>query len=144
GIEIWGPDGTLMSVCDAVETWNDCSYVVRVRYGGRSLVLPGDAGVLEWESICDSVGDSSMASDILKAAHHGRDSGYSERATSAMSPLIVICSVGKKPETDASDDYASQGAMVVSTRYQGTINVEMWSTGEVRVYNHKYERIALL
>jgi competence protein ComEC len=54
----------------------------------------------------------------------------------------VICSVGKKPETDASDEYAAHGATVLSTRYHGTITVTMWADGEVWVNDHTGNRIA--
>lgn len=47
-----------------------------------------------------------------------------------MNPAAVVCSVGKKPETDASDEYASHGAKVFSTRYHGTITLTLWSDGE--------------
>lgn len=144
GVAIWGPTQTLVDVCNLIETWNNSSYVLRLAYGGRTVVLPGDAGITEWEAICDSIGEDAMSTDILKAAHHGRESGYSARATSAMSPSIVICSVGKKPSTDASDEYAAHGATVLSTRFHGSIQVQIWFDGEVWVNDHAGNRIATL
>jgi hypothetical protein len=61
-----------------------------------------------------------------------------------MDPSIVVCSVGKKPDTDASDEYRSHGANVLSTRYHGTITVRVWADGEVWVNDHKGEQIASL
>ena len=53
----------------------------------------------------------------------------------------VICSVGKKPDTDAADEYASHGAAVLPTRYHGTIKVKVWDDGDIWITNHKGERI---
>lgn len=72
-------------------------------------------------SILDDPGDDAIKCDILAAFHHGQESGYHEGAVDATSPDVVICSVGKKPETDASNEYKSHGAKMLSTRYYGTI-----------------------
>jgi competence protein ComEC len=80
----------------------------------------------------------------LKASHHGRESGYNEDAVVAMDPSVVVCSVGKKPSTDASDEYASYGPSVLSTRYHGTIKVTMWGDGEVWIHNRSGEQIGEL
>ena len=141
GLQIWGPDQELVHDCNVAENWNDSSYMLRVEYGGRSLVLPGDAEKPAWDAVEQSLGAPAMKCDLLKAAHHGRDSGYSDSAVSAMSPDIVICSVGKKPSTDASDRYAAQGAEVLSTRYHGTIVIRMWSDGEVDVFDRNSAKI---
>lgn len=57
---------------------------------------------------------------------------------------MVICSIGKKPSTDASDEYASHGADVLSTRFHGTITVTVKDNGMVVVADQKGERIAKL
>jgi beta-lactamase superfamily II metal-dependent hydrolase len=61
-----------------------------------------------------------------------------------MDPEIVVVSVGEKPETDASDEWKAQGARVFSTRYNGTIQVQMDYDGEVFVHNHEGREIAHL
>jgi hypothetical protein len=144
GAKVWGPTAELLSACHARLTWNDSSLVLRLTYGGRHVILPGDAQEVEWDEICDSIGEANMRCDILKAAHHGRESGYSTRATNAMDPSFVICSVGKKPSTDASDEYARHGASVLSTRYHGTIRVQIWGDGEVWIYDQAGLRIGSL
>lgn len=144
GIEVWAPTAGLVSACNVTQMWNHSSLVLRLTYGGRRVVLSGDAEALEWETICDSVGEDNLGCDILKAAHHGRESGYSMRATNAMDPSFVICSVGKKPSTDASDEYARHGASVLSTRFHGTIRVQIWGDGEVWIDDHAGSRIGSL
>ncbi len=141
GIEILSPTAALIEECNASEKYNNCSYVLKLTYAGRTIILPGDAEASAWKSILDNPGAEAIACDVLKASHHGRESGYHEEATEAMSPKVVICSVGKKPSTDASDEYASHGATVLSTRYHGTIKVKVWSDGDIWITNHKGERI---
>lgn len=144
GITVLGPDEDLVEYCDQMEEWNDASYVLRVEYGGRVAILPGDAGEPAWDSVEEGWGPGALKCDILKAAHHGRETGYSETAVEAMSPKIVVCSVGKKPETDASDEYASHGSTVLSTRFHGTLLVRIWADGEVWVCDHEGERVSEL
>ncbi|NYE35663.1 beta-lactamase superfamily II metal-dependent hydrolase [Nocardioides cavernae] len=143
-IEILSPTPALVDTSNDRGESNNLSYVLRISYGGRSVILPGDAEKLAWDSIVDHYGPGEIDCDILKAAHHGRKSGYHHAAVSEMAPEIVVCSVGKKPSTDASADYARHGAKVLSTRFHGTISVTMWHDGEVWIYNHKGERIAEL
>ena len=141
GIEVLSPTQDLIDLCAANGGYNNCSYVVKMTYAGRTVILPGDAESAAWESILDKPGEGAISCDILKASHHGRESGYHEDAVDAMAPEVVICSVGKKPSTDASDEYKSHGAEVLSTRYHGTITVTIWGDGDVWVNNHKGERI---
>jgi len=140
-IEILSPTQELIDGCSASGSYNDCSYVLKLTHAGRTVILPGDAESAAWKSILDKPGDDAIKCDILKASHHGRESGYHEEAVEAMSPEVVICSVGKKPGTDASDEYKSHGAKVLSTRYNGTITVKIWDDSDVWVQNHKGENI---
>lgn len=139
GIEVLSPTAGLIAECEKSEQYNDCSYVIKISHAGRTVILPGDAEESAWLSILDGVDD--IRCDILKASHHGRESGYHEGAVDAMSPEVVICSVGKKPSTDASDEYAGHGAAVLSTRYHGTITATIWDDGHIWIENPKDERI---
>lgn len=130
GITVLGPSEQLRAQCDAAEDWNNLSYVLRIDHGGRRVVLPGDACGRAWDDLLAKWSRPDLSCDILKAAHHGRETGYHQEAVSMMNPAAVVCSVGKKPETDASDEYASHGAKVFSTRYHGTITLTLWSDGE--------------
>jgi beta-lactamase superfamily II metal-dependent hydrolase len=132
-IRILGPTQDLIDYANETENWNNLSYVLRLEHAGRSIILPGDAEKPAWDKIESFDETEDLPCDILKASHHGRESGYSESATDAMSPDYVICSVGKKPSTDASDEYASHGAKVLSTRYHGTITVTIEDDGAVQI-----------
>lgn len=132
-IQVLSPTPELIENANEAENWNNLSYVLRFEFGGRSIILAGDAEQDAWQSIVDNVHSDLLSCDILKAAHHGRKSGYHDDAVESMDPHIVICSVGKKPDTDAHEDYKSQGAEVFSTRSKGTMVATIWEDGEVWV-----------
>ena len=135
-ISILGPTPALLDEANRSEAWNNSSYVIRVEHAGRVIILPGDAEQKAWDSIEALHDPDYLACDVLKAAHHGRESGYSESATKTMKPDFVICSVGKKPSTDASDEYAKHGATVLSTRANGTIKLTIDDTGGIEIVDH--------
>jgi competence protein ComEC len=141
GIEILSPTAELIESCNERGDFNNCSYVLKISYAGRVVILPGDAEGLAWRSILEDPGSDAMKCDILKAAHHGRESGYHKESVEAMSPEVVVCSVGKKPSTDASDEYAAHGASVLSTRYHGTITAKIWYDGDIWITDHNGNRI---
>jgi beta-lactamase superfamily II metal-dependent hydrolase len=144
GIDVLSPTPELIASCDANGKFNDCSYVIRIRYAGRSIILPGDAEEQAWKSMLSELDPGWLACDILKAAHHGRKNGFYQPAVEAMNPKIVICSVGKKPDTDASADYGRIADKVLSTRFNGTMQVTIWADGEVWVTDRDDERLATL
>jgi beta-lactamase superfamily II metal-dependent hydrolase len=143
-LQILGPTKDLVEYANDSQNWNNLSYVLRVEHAGRSIILPGDAEKPAWDKIESFETPDELGCDILKASHHGRESGYSESAVDAMSPEFVICSVGKKPSTDASDEYASHGATVLSTRFHGTITVTIYDDGSVSITDRKGKSVGSL
>jgi competence protein ComEC len=133
GVEVLSPTKELIKDCDDCDRYNDSSYVLKITYAGRRVILPGDAEGAAWTSMLDELGPAALDCDILKASHHGRMSGFHQDAYDAMDPLFVICSVGKKPTTDAADNYAASGARVLSTRYHGTIVATIASDGNINI-----------
>ncbi len=141
GIKILGPSTPTLDAANRSERWNDASYILRLDYGGRKVILPGDAEENAWEAVLTEQDERVLACDILKAAHHGRQSGYYQPALAAMDPSLVICSVGNRPETDATDEYSSYGSEVLTTRRDGSITVTLWADGEVWVQNARGDRL---
>jgi len=144
GIEVLSPTQRLIDDCNESGRYNDVSYVLKITYGGRTVILPGDAEDAAWWSMLDDLGSDALRCDILKASHHGRLSGYNTEAYDAMDPSVVICSVGKKPSTDASDEYAANGAEVLSTRYNGSIVATIWSDGDIWIDKATGGRLATI
>lgn len=128
-IEILSPSAQLLEWANAAEKWNDLSLVVRANYAGTSVLLPGDAEEWTWDELVAVCGDD-LKSSVLKASHHGRLSGFHLKAVQTIAPSVTVASVGRKPETDAHSHYCRQCASVWSTRYYGTLRLEVSPNGQ--------------
>jgi competence protein ComEC len=118
---------------------NNLSYVILIKYGGKKIILGGDAEKDSWDYIMDNYSDLIKDVSILKASHHGRDSGYHQNAVKHMNPKYTIVSVGKKPSNDASNKYRQYCDNVWSTRWKGNIVFEIQSDGSWS-YKTEYNR----
>jgi competence protein ComEC len=124
-----------------VPNYNNLSYVLYLKYGGRTVIFGGDAEDAVWTSIHQKYG-KNLKCDVLIAPHHGRDSAYHEASVAAMAPEYAIVSVGKKPSTDASNKYRKHCKNVWSTRWRGNITIEIGQNGSM-VVTPQYERTDL-
>lgn len=137
GIQILAPNEQLKEGSESNP--NKMSYVLLIRHKGRKILLPGDAEKETWKYLVENYEDELKNIDILKAAHHGRDSGYYQPAIKLMSPTYTIVSVGKKPETDASNKYRRYSKHVWSTRWKGNIVFTINDDGKI-TYKTQYDR----
>ncbi len=128
GIEILSPTPDLVHWCNARGDSNNLSYVLRLHYGGRTIVLGGDAEDEAWSRMVACYGPA-LTCDVLKASHHGRDSGFHAEAVDLMAPQVVVVSVGRKPNTDAHAKYAWRAQSVLSTRRWGTLVLTVHPNG---------------
>jgi beta-lactamase superfamily II metal-dependent hydrolase len=124
GIEILSPTREIARRATQQGNWNNLSYVLRINYLGYRIVLGGDADESIWEALADDYGDDLWC-NVYKASHHGRDSGYSAKAMRLMAPSHTVVSVGKKPQTDASNKYRNYCANVWSTRWYGNLTLQI-------------------
>jgi len=131
-IQILAPNSDLADLANNSDNHNNHSYVIRVRYGGVDVLLPGDAESAVWDSLVEEYG-SNLSTAVLKASHHGRDSGYHDDAVRHISPQYTIVSVGKKPSTDASNKYRKHSDNVWSTRWKGDIVLTVNSDGSANI-----------
>lgn len=122
GIFVLAPNRDLIDLAKAKNNRNIMSYVLLIQYRGRKIVLGGDAEKDSWDFIVENYADLIKGVSILKASHHGRDSGYHQEAVKLMNPTYTIVSVGKKPDTDASGKYRQYCSNVWSTRWKGNIS----------------------
>lgn len=128
GIQVLSPTRQFASQCNRSGKSNDISFVLAVHYAGRRIILGGDAEQDAWQDMVHRYG-SGLSCTVLKASHHGRDSGFDANAVRLMKPRQVVLSVGKKPETDAHRRYRDLGAEVLSTRKHGTLVLRVWPDG---------------
>ena len=131
GITILAPTPELLKAADEKEDANAMSYVVLIKYGQSKVVLGGDAEKATWDYIVETSPSTISNCQLLKAPHHGRDSGYHQKAVKLMNPEYTAVSVGKKPETDASNKYRQYSRNVVSTRWHGTMVFELTEYGHI-------------
>lgn len=136
GIVVLGPTETLREEINRDNegkdrrNWNDISYILKVSHAGRSVILPGDAESEAWETAMGKT-EELFSCDVLKASHHGRESGFHEVAVKAMSPKWVIASIGKEPATSAGELYEESGCKYFSTREHGTVVLEITDIGTI-------------
>ncbi len=138
-ITILAPNSNLINKSKNDNNRNIMSYVLLIEYGGHKIILGGDAEKDTWEYIYKTYPDLIKDVTILKASHHGRDSGYYQPAVKHMNPQYTIVSVGKKPSTDASNKYRQYSDNVWSTRWKGNIKFELNNDGTGN-YETEYDR----
>ena len=68
--------------------------------------------------------------DVLKASHHGRNSGYYWPAVKEMAPWLTITSVGAAAH-DATRKYRQYSEHTVSTRFTGDIRIRIEDDGQL-------------
>ena len=129
GIEILSPTPELVKESDEADKINNLSYVLMITYKGIKIILGGDAEKEAWDAIVKHYG-ANLKCNLLKASHHGRDSGFHEEALKLMKPDFTVISVGKKPETDASNKYRQHSTNVWSTRWKGNITLSIDDNGQ--------------
>lgn len=131
GIEILSPTSSLVDSAVEKNDPNISSYVLLFTHKGHKVVMAGDAGKETWDYIMENHSNKITKINILKAAHHGRDTGFHEEAVKLMNPEYTVVSVGKKPDTDAHNKYRKHTRQkVLSTRYRGNIVFQVDDDGK--------------
>jgi competence protein ComEC len=120
------------------ENRNDASIVARLDYGNLSLLLTGDAEVVAEEALLQS--GCNLDAVILKAGHHGANTSSSAPFLAAVSPQVIVISVGDDnsfghPSPAMLERAAATGAIVLQTDELGTLELvsdgrQMWWTAE--------------
>ena len=130
GIEIWAPTPELEKLAIEKDKPNIISMVLKISYQDRSIMLGGDATSEEtWPTIWPYTPMSNI--DILKASHHGRKSGYYQKAVEEMAPKLTITSVGNERKHDATENYRKYSDYTVSLRKSGDITVTIEDDGSL-------------
>ncbi len=133
-IEILGPTARLVDDADDKDIYNDASYVMRVRHATSSILIPGDVEGPGWDDMLDR--GINLRANVLVASHHGRKTGYSERAMASIRPEIVIASAANIPEKeDGLPFYRKHTRHVYSTREVGTVTIRMHDSGNVQLFD---------
>ena len=137
------------------EQWdtNNLSQVIFVQYGGSTICVCGDLEKAGWERMLQNVNFRSwlQSTDILVAAHHGRENGHAEEIFGFCKPECVILSdkaIVHRTQEGMAQAYASrtrgdgvtlvsaptvQRRKVLTTRNDGHIWVQL-APGNGRIY----------
>ncbi len=140
-ITILSPNPELIALAEERGNPNIMSYVLLIEYNSKKFILGGDAEQETWKYIVENHADKIKDVTILKASHHGRDNGYYQPALKLMKPKYTIVSVGKKPNTDATNKYQIYSDNVWSTRWKGNILFEIDSNGSLRFSFHQNKKM---
>lgn len=122
------PDGDVSKIRDT----NTASIVGQVRYGGTAFMLNGDSPKAI-ENRLLSLDGARLASDVLKAGHHGSRTSSGEDYLKAVNPEYAVISAGKKnryghPHKEVMDALARLGIKTIMTYEEE--NIEFVSDGE--------------
>ncbi len=106
---------------------NDRSLALRVAYGQSSLLLAADIGANTERDIL-AQGAAGLRSSVLKSPHHGSNGSSSAAFLEAVSPEIVVVSVGAGnryglPHAEILDRYRKAGAAVYRTDLDGAVEI---------------------
>lgn len=138
--------GAAVSFVGPVGDWgddlNDSSLIIRVDYGERSFLFPGDAsdGVIEDSAY---IGGYDLDCDVLKLGHHGSSTSTDEDVLDITTPGIAVASCGLDnsyghPHQEVVDLLAQRGIELLRTDLDGTVTV--WTDGqELSVYEPEAE-----
>ena len=112
---------------DALADPNDASVVARVRVGGVTMLLTGDAEQAE-EGWLLRHRAGELRADILKVAHHGSETSSSAAFLDAVRPALALVSVGAgnrygHPAPGVLGALALRGAVVLRTDLHGAVIV---------------------
>jgi len=106
---------------------NDNSFVLRIAYGSRALLLVGDAQSEEEEQLL-ATARGRLRADVLKVGHHGSRTSSSPEFLAAVAPRQAVISVGCRnrfghPSPVTLAALAAVGARVWRTDRDGAVTV---------------------
>lgn len=122
---LW-PDNESASIASAAK--NDDSLVLRLRYGNRSILLPGDAEKTAEHEILMENNAEVLRSDVLKIGHHGGKNSTTPEFLHTVEPRIGIISVGEgnpygHPSPELLERLEAAGIHILRTDHDGAVRV---------------------
>jgi len=125
-VEVLWPEGAPQEVAPLAK--NNDSLVLRLQYGDRSILLPGDA---EKQVEYTMLGESEAAflrADVLKVGHHGSKNSTMPEFLSAVAPQISIVSAGEEnpyghPHPELLARLEGSGSRVLRTDQYGAVQI---------------------
>jgi metal-dependent hydrolase (beta-lactamase superfamily II) len=117
---------------------DEMSYALLIRINQTKVLFAGDGKERTWNEVFENCGKDIKDIHILKAGHHGQESGFHEDAVKIMVPKYIVISNSKEKDKDhgASDKYkkAAPETTILKTWEKGTIIAECGWKGETKFY----------
>jgi competence protein ComEC len=113
---------------DTLATRNNSSMVLKLIFGGTSLLFTGDLEAKGERALIERAA-KDLPATILKAPHHGSASSSTEEFVEAVHPRAVLISDGYHnrfdfPAAEVVDRYRAIGAQVLRTDQDGAIEID--------------------
>jgi competence protein ComEC len=127
-IDVLNPPANLLEGADNEAEFNDNSVVLKLTYGQFSALLTGDMEERN-EARLVSENTTALDADVLKAGHHGSRTSSSSPFLNALTPEVVVISLGAgntygHPHQEALDRISAAGAEhLFRTDADGTITL---------------------
>ena len=107
---------------------NNDSLVLRMKYGERGMMLPGDAEKQVENSMLADNGEAQIRADVLKVGHHGSKSATMPGFLAAVHPSVGLISAGEDnpyghPTPELLERLEKAGARVLRTDRDGAVHV---------------------
>ncbi|MBU2521198.1 MAG: DNA internalization-related competence protein ComEC/Rec2 [Proteobacteria bacterium] len=111
-------------------TWSDFnnnSLVIKVKFGSKSFLFPGDIMTMAENELVAIAGDD-LTSDVLIAPHHGSRTSNSEIFIDSVNPETVIFSSGWRnsytfPHPSVLKKYREKGCTILRTDSNGAVTI---------------------
>ena len=127
---LWPPDDTNYNV-------NDTGLVLRLNFGGKSILFPADIQATAMRKLLDS--GASLRADVLVAAHHGSSEVTTPAFIRAVNPQFIVAS-NSAPLTGKQrlfDELVGEGPPLYRTSRFGAITIHLSDKSTVTVTTYK-------
>ena len=107
---------------------NNDSLVIRLHYGNRTLLLPGDAEKAAERAMLGENGEAELQAEVLKVGHHGSKNSTMPDFLAAVRPRVAIISAGEgnpygHPSPELVKRLEDAGVRILRTDRDGAIRV---------------------
>ncbi|HKW57763.1 MAG TPA: DNA internalization-related competence protein ComEC/Rec2 [Candidatus Acidoferrum sp.] len=107
---------------------NNDSLVLRLKYGERALMLPGDAEKEAERTILAENAEATLRADVLKVGHHGSRNSTTADFLAAVRPDIAVISAGEDnpyghPNAELLQRLATAGVRTLRTDHDGAVHI---------------------
>jgi competence protein ComEC len=107
---------------------NNDSLVLRIKFGGLGMMLPGDLEKQAEKSLLAETPEASLRADVLKVGHHGSKNSTTREFLAAVHPRIAVISAGEDnpyghPNAELLARLEKAGVRILRTDRDGAVHV---------------------